>query len=63
MRVLVTRRPSGRWRVEQVGRDGKRRLLPDVLLPDEAAEPEIPGFLEAAFHEMGRPGERITRLD
>ena len=62
LRIRV-RRDSGRWVVEEVGADGKRRLRHDVLIPAEAAEAEIPGFLEAAFHEMARPGDGITRLD
>jgi hypothetical protein len=61
-RIRVTR-SGDRWAVHELGSEGKQRVRYDVLIPDDAAESEIPGFLEAAFHEAARPGDCITRLE
>ena len=62
LRVGVSRGPAGHWETAEIRPDGKRRSLPDVLIPDEAEEDDLPGYLEAAFHELARPGQGIVRL-
>jgi hypothetical protein len=63
-RFTVRVRPAGEWMVVEVPRgDGKRHTLPDVVIPVGAADDEIVAVLEAVFHETGRPGESIARVE
>lgn len=61
-RVRVARRAGG-WVAQLVASDGKRRPLPDVVVPPEATPEEIVAALEAVFHEVGRPGGRIRIVE
>jgi hypothetical protein len=63
MQVVVSEDPSGFLRVEEIGGDGKRRVLHSIAVSNGASEDEIIDALEAACHEVGRPGESIRRLD
>jgi hypothetical protein len=60
--VILHVGPDGWWIAEQVGDDGKRRFLPDVVLDPDIDPEAIPGQLEAVFHESARPGAKIVRV-
>ena len=53
----------GWWKAARVESDGKRRHLPEVLIPAESDPSQIVDYLEAVYHESARPGEFITRLN
>ncbi len=60
--VRLARSADGWWQASEVGYEGKQRPLPEVLVPEHDGVDELPGYLEAAFHELARPGEAITRV-
>jgi hypothetical protein len=60
--VHVARAPGGWWEAAEIGYEGKRRPLSEVLVPEHAAVDDLPGYLKAAFHELARPGEAIVRV-
>ncbi|MFH1329779.1 MAG: hypothetical protein ABIJ48_03875 [Actinomycetota bacterium] len=60
--VHLARSADGWWRAAEIGCPGKTRPLPEVLGPDHARVDGLPGYLEAAFHELARPGEAIVRV-
>jgi hypothetical protein len=60
--VHVARAPGGRWEAAEIGYEGKPRPLPEVLVPEHAGLDDLPGCLEAVFHELAHPGEAIVRV-
>ena len=60
--VRLARLPGGMWEAAEIGYEGKRRPILEVLVPDHARVEDLPTYLEAAFHEMARPGESIVRV-
>jgi hypothetical protein len=42
---------SGKWRVYLLGQEGKKRPVPDVIMPPSISEEEIYRYLEDIFHE------------
>ncbi len=54
---------DGAWTAWFVGDEGTRRPAPDVPLPSELAEADLPVHLEDVFHEHGAPGRTVRRLD
>lgn len=50
-RRLDIRRVDGRWVVFAPGSDGKRRKLPDILIPAELGQNELVVFLDDLLHE------------
>ena len=62
-RVNLHRGEDGWWVAERVGDDGKRSLLPEVVVPPDADAHRIADHLEAMFHEWARPGARIVQID
>lgn len=51
------------WRLWMLGGDGTRRPLHDVPLEPDATLAEVEQALEAAFHELARPGATIDRVE
>ena len=41
---------------------GKRIMLRDFSIPDFLDEGELATYLDDIYHEMGEPGERVTRV-
>jgi len=63
-RLQVVLRPGddGWWIAETVGSDGKRRQLPEVIIPLDTSPDNLPAFLEAVFHESAGPGATIKPI-
>jgi hypothetical protein len=62
-RVTAEQSSEGVWVLYRVGSEGKRERLADVVVPDHATPEEVERMLEAAFHELARPGTSIVRID
>lgn len=60
--VRLARSADGWWRATEIGCEGKARPLPEILVPEDARVDDLPGYLEAAFHELALPGEGIVRV-
>jgi hypothetical protein len=60
--VHVALAPGGWWEAAEIGYEGKRRPLPEVLVPEYAGLDDLPAYLEAAFRGLARPGETIVRV-
>ncbi len=63
LKVTAEQTPDGSWVLYRLGSDGKRSLLTDVIVDDYATLDEVERQLEAAFHEWGKPGTSIVRLN
>lgn len=50
-RMLAAEPKDGRWRLYDVGADGKRRPATDVVVPDFVGDEALPQFLADLFHE------------
>ena len=50
-RRLDIQRIAGSWVVLAPGTDGKRRRLPDIVIPAELGQDELTGFLDDLLHE------------
>lgn len=61
--VTAERSSEGVWVLYRIGSEGKRGRLADVVVPDHATLDELERLLEAAFHELARPGTSIVRID
>ncbi len=61
-RVAAEETADGGWVLFRLGADGKRSRLTDAVLPDEATIDDVERGLEAAYHELGRPGTAIVRI-
>lgn len=48
-------REDGRWRAVFVGREGKNRPAPAIVIPPELPPAELARFLADLFHESARP--------
>lgn len=57
----VLRRGSA-WVVYQPGH-GKRRLMPEIVIPPTVESSAIAGYLDDLLHELALPGKTIRRLD
>jgi hypothetical protein len=60
-RMMAAERADGRWRLYDVGTDGKRRPAADAVVPDFVGEDALVQYLADVFHESatGRhPEER-----
>ena len=54
---------DGDWRFFRPGADGKRARLHDVVVDRGSPVDEIARQLEAVYHESGRPGTSVRRID
>ena len=54
---------QGDWLFYRPGTDGKRGRIWDVVVDRDATLEDIENQLEAIYHEWGRPGTSITRID
>lgn len=52
-----------RWRVFQVGFDGKRGVRDDIVIPDSVTEEQVPQYVDDLLHEYAHPGARVVRID
>lgn len=55
-------REGERWKVYEVSA-GTRVLRNDVIIPPDVDEAELSTLLDDLFHELGRPGQTVNRLD
>ena len=58
---LLVERRENKWVVFHTA-DGKRVPATDIFIPDDLAEEEIADYFDVIFHEVARPGDRITLL-
>jgi hypothetical protein len=62
-RLMVAERIHGRWRLLDVGADGKRSPVGNVVIPDSVSESEIDRYLADIFHESATESHpRVRRL-
>lgn len=61
--VPIVEKHDGRWRVLEVGNDGKRGLRDDVVIPSDLSPDDIAQYLDDLFHESARPGARVRRIE
>ena len=54
-------RVEDRWIAYRVG-DGKRRPLPELLVPGEIEPDGLPRYLDDLYHEMSSPGRSIRQI-
>ena len=54
-REMEVLRQRGRWTVYYLGAEGKKRLAPDVRIPDELNEADIALYLADVCHEWATP--------
>lgn len=59
--IIEVRRESGRWKVLRGG-DGKWRLVPELVIPPQVQESELPIFIDDFYHELARPGQEIRAI-
>jgi hypothetical protein len=52
-------REDGRWVVYRLG-NGTRRADWSIVIPHDAREDDLAGFLDDFFHEYAQPDDRIT---
>ena len=62
-RVAAEETSDGVWVLYRLGSDGKRSRVTDAVIPDDATLEDVERGIEAAYHELGRPGTSITRVD
>ncbi len=62
-RVTAEQGSEGVWALYRVGLEGKRERLADFVVPDHATSEEVERMLEAAFHELAKPGTSIVQID
>lgn len=56
-------RKGGTWVAYRRGADGKRSKLGDLALLDDATPEEVVHAIEAAYHELARPGDELVVID
>lgn len=61
--VTAERCSEGVWVLYRIGSEGKRGRLADVVVSDHATLDEVQRLLEAAFHELAKPGISTVRID
>lgn len=60
-RLMVAKRSGSRWQFFDLGLDGKRSSVKDVVIPDFISEGELDQYLADIFHEAAtedHPGVR-----
>lgn len=63
-RLVGILREGGRWRALYVGREGRHRDAPEIVIPPDLDESELARFLGDLFHESARPDRaHVVRLD
>lgn len=50
--MYEVKRKDGGWRVYLIGQEGKKRFLPDMVIPSSVSEEKISDYLEDIFHEQ-----------
>jgi hypothetical protein len=62
-RLMVAEHSSSGWRLFDVGAEGKRMLVTDVVVPDFISQTEIDQYLADIFHEWAsRKHPEVKRL-
>lgn len=54
-------RNDGRWVAYRLAL-GKRSKIDDFVIPDDLSAQEIPGYLDAFYHELARYGHRVVEI-
>jgi hypothetical protein len=60
--VIDVVREKDRWAMFEIV-PGKRLRISDFAIPPSLSESQLPQFLDDIYHEMGRPGDTIVRVD
>ena len=61
-RADVIRR-RGHWVAYRLGADGKRSMLGELSLPDDATAEDVMAAFDAAYHELGGDDRELTVID
>lgn len=64
-RFLLLLRPGGDgwWLVYRLRPEGRREAIDEFVIPMDATDTEIFQSIEAAYHELARPGTDLTWID
>jgi hypothetical protein len=54
-------RDDDRWLAYRVAL-GKRSRLEELAIPGDLSREEIPSYLDAFFHELAGPGQRVMEV-
>ena len=54
-KMYEAKRNESGWRVYLMGQEGKKRFLPDIVIPLSISEDKVAGYLEDIFHEQKAP--------
>lgn len=54
-------RDDGRW-VAYRAALGKRSEVEDLVIPGDLSEQEIPGYLDAFYHELAQFGQKVVPI-
>ena len=54
-RMMRAERANERWQLFLIGPEGKKRPVPDVVVPPELTANELATFLDDLFHEYASP--------
>ncbi|WP_073276657.1 DUF7661 family protein [Microbulbifer donghaiensis] len=60
--TVEIRREGDRWRAFRGG-DGKWVPVPDLLIPPDILESELPVYLDDFYHELARPGQEVRAVN
>jgi hypothetical protein len=60
-RTMRAERANGRWQLFLVGAEGKKRPVPDVVVPPDLTAEELTTFLDDLFHEQASPSHPSVR--
>ncbi len=55
-------RDGGRWIAYRLD-DGKRRMMPDLIVPSDLDADEVESYLDDMLHEWAGPGKKIRQID
>ncbi len=60
-RLLGVARDGNRWQLYDLSNPAGRRTVPNISIPNELQESELPRFLADLFHESARPDRPDVR--
>lgn len=63
-KVIEVVRQSNQWRAFDLGNEGKKRLVQDLVIPATLSEQEVQGYLADTYHELATlKYPEVTKLD
>lgn len=60
-RMMRAERANGWWQLFLIGTEGKKRPVPDVVVPPELTANELAAFLDDLFHEYASASHPSVR--